>query len=193
MPDGATRKSNNRRVLTLKTRTWLNSSSKKAWKTRVTWVKTRNTRAKFKLDSCSNSTVWNLIKLELDENWAWSGTSLYYLQIRSAQKGPFCIPRSVYQQGLMHHAFCYFCAVTFFFKTFLLMSQEMFCLTFNLFWNIYLLPLLVFGTFSSLRFNESFLQQMSLVESFLLCKSSWFLQNVPKSFHMASENLLPRQ
>ena len=98
VPDGATRKSNNRRVLTLKTRTWLNSSSKKAWKTRVTWVKTWNTRAKFKLDSCSNSTAWNSMKLELDKKWAWSGTSIYYLQIRSAKKGPFCIQWSVYQQ-----------------------------------------------------------------------------------------------
>ena len=48
---------------------------KKTRKIRITRAKTRNTWVKFELDTCSNSTVWNLIKLELDKNWAWSGTS----------------------------------------------------------------------------------------------------------------------
>ena len=32
---------------------------KKSWKTCITSAKTRNTKAKFELDTCSNSTFWN--------------------------------------------------------------------------------------------------------------------------------------
>ena len=50
----------------------------KTWKTPDTWPKTRNTQVKFKLNTCSNMTVWNLMKLELDKKWARSGTSKNY-------------------------------------------------------------------------------------------------------------------
>ena len=46
----------------------------KTWKPHVTWAKTRNTPTKFELDTCSNSTVWNSMKLEIDKKTARSGT-----------------------------------------------------------------------------------------------------------------------
>ena len=50
---------------------------KKTWKTRITWSKTRSTRAKVELGTCSNSTVWNSMKLELAIKWAGSSTISY--------------------------------------------------------------------------------------------------------------------
>ena len=37
---------------------------RKTWKIRITWAKTRNTRAKFQLDTYLNLTAWNSMKLE---------------------------------------------------------------------------------------------------------------------------------
>ena len=54
----------------------------KTWKTRITRPKPRKTRAKFELHMCSNSTVWNSMKLELDKKWARSGTSRYTTSAR---------------------------------------------------------------------------------------------------------------
>ena len=48
---------------------------KKTWKSHLTGAKTRNTLAKVELDTCSNSTLWNLMKLELNIRWACSSTS----------------------------------------------------------------------------------------------------------------------
>ena len=53
----ATRNSITQRVLTLKTQTRLNSSSKKPEKTCITQAKTQNTRAKVEHDICWNLTV----------------------------------------------------------------------------------------------------------------------------------------
>ena len=50
----------------------------KAWKTRITRAKTQNTRPNVELDTCSNSTVWNSMKLELDIMWARSSTNFSY-------------------------------------------------------------------------------------------------------------------
>ena len=44
----------------------------KTWKNHIIRAKSQNTRAKLKLDTCSNWTVWNLMKLKHDKNWAWS-------------------------------------------------------------------------------------------------------------------------
>ena len=61
---------------------------KKIWRTRITGSKTQYTRAKLEPDTCSNSTVWDSMKLELYKNWAWSGTSTYVnIQLQSF----FCI------------------------------------------------------------------------------------------------------
>ena len=40
---------------------------KKPWKIRITRAQTQNTWAKVKLDTCSNSKIWNLMKLKLDK------------------------------------------------------------------------------------------------------------------------------
>ena len=47
----------------------------KTWKSCLTGAKTRNTLAKVELDTCSNSTLWNLMKRELNLKWACSCSS----------------------------------------------------------------------------------------------------------------------
>ena len=47
----------------------------KTWKTRITRAKTRNTPAKVELDAWLNSTVRNLMKLDLDIKWTRSSTT----------------------------------------------------------------------------------------------------------------------
>ena len=49
----------------------------KTWKTLITGAKTWNTWAKVELDTCSNSTVWNSIKLELKIKWSHSSANSY--------------------------------------------------------------------------------------------------------------------
>ena len=85
VPNRATRNSNTRQVLTLKTQTRL----EKTWKTRITRAKTWNTQAKVELDTCLNSTVWNSMKLELDVNSiSWLNT-LYEIFSPSFSQGSY--------------------------------------------------------------------------------------------------------
>ena len=50
---------------------------KKTWITRIFQAKTQDTRAKVELDTCTNLTVWNSMKFELDLKWACSSASVY--------------------------------------------------------------------------------------------------------------------
>ena len=56
---------------------------KKTWKIPIPLAKTRNTGVKVELDACSNSTVWNLMKLKFNKKWARSGTTefIYYSKL----------------------------------------------------------------------------------------------------------------
>ena len=72
---------------------WAKLELENTWKTRITQANTRNTGAKVELDTCSNSTDWNSMKLELNIKWAHSSTTIYHWN--SDIKNPFINSREM--------------------------------------------------------------------------------------------------